>query len=302
MKAVLLYQYGGPEQLRYEETKVPNHGDDEVLVRMRATSINPIDLKMRSGAAKGRFPVNFPAILGRDLSGEVVEAGRAVTGLPKGMRVMGLAWGTYAEFTVVKADVLTPIPDALTFEQAAALPLVALTGAQLIERAVKPAAGWTVLITGALGNVGRSAVHVARKHGVHVLAGVRSGQKQEASQLSADEVVVLDDDRAVAALAGLDAIADTVNGPTIQRLLRAIRKGGVLGSVLGKPEGADQYDIRVEAIMAVPDASRLHQLADDVARQEFSIPIARTMKLSEIQEAHRIAEKGGTSGKIILVP
>ena len=91
MKAVLLYSYGDPEQLRYEEIPVPKYGDNEVLVKMHATSINPIDVKMRSGAAKSRMPIEFPAILGRDLSGQVVETGRNVQGFPKGMRVMALA-------------------------------------------------------------------------------------------------------------------------------------------------------------------------------------------------------------------
>jgi NADPH:quinone reductase-like Zn-dependent oxidoreductase len=108
--------------------------------------------------------------------------------------------------------------------------------------------------------------------------------------------------RLIKRLHDLDAIADTVGGTTIQRLLKVIRKGGVLGSVLGQPEGADKYDIHIEAFMAQPDASRLHQLADDAARHEFSIPIARTMKLQEIQEAHRIFERGGLSGKLVLIP
>jgi NADPH:quinone reductase-like Zn-dependent oxidoreductase len=302
MKAVLLNQYGGPEQLNYQDTDTPDYGDNEVLVRVRATSINPVDYKIRSGAAKARMPVEFPAILGRDLAGEVVASGRNVTGFPKGMRVMALANGTYAELTVAKADVLAPIPTALTFEQAAALPLVTTTGAQLIERAVKPAAGWTVLVTGALGSVGRTAVHVARQHGARVLAGVRASEKDEAAELRADAIVAINDEKEIASLRDLDAIADTVGGATIQRLLKSIRAGGVLGSVLGKPEGADNFDIRVEAFMAVPDASRLYQLADDVAHREFQIHIARTMPLSEIQEAHRIAEKGGAHGKIILVP
>ena len=99
MKAIVLHVYGGPEQLRYEDTDVPEFGDNEVLVRVRATSVNPVDYKIRSGAAKARMPVEFPAILGRDLAGEVVEAGSGVTGFPKGMRVMALANGTYAEYT-----------------------------------------------------------------------------------------------------------------------------------------------------------------------------------------------------------
>ena len=302
MKAVLLYAYGDPAQLRYEETEMPKCGDNEVLVKVRATSINPIDWKLRSGAAKSRMPLTLPAVLGRDLSGEVAEAGRSVTGFPKGMRVMALANRTYAEYTVAPSDVLAPIPDALSFEQAAALPLVTTTGSQLIERAVKPKAGQTILVTGALGGVGRTAVHVAQAHGVCVLAGVREKEKEEASKLKADGVVAIDSEEEIGQLQDLDAIADTIGGPTIQRLLKTIRKGGVLGSVLGQPAGADKYDIHVEALMAPPDASRLHQLADDAAHHEFSIPIARTMKLQDIQEAHRISERGGVNGKIVLVP
>jgi NADPH:quinone reductase-like Zn-dependent oxidoreductase len=213
-----------------------------------------------------------------------------------------LANGTYAEYTVAKADVLAPIPDGLSFEQAGALPLITTTGAQLIERAVKPNAGQTVLVTGALGGVGRTAVHVARRDGARVLAGVRTKEKEEASKLKVDGVVAIDSEEEIEQLHDLDAIADTVGGTTIQRLLKTIRKGGALGSVLGQPEGADKYDIHVEAITVQPDASRLHQLADDLARGEFSIPIARTMKLQEIQEAHGIFERGGLAGKIVLIP
>jgi NADPH:quinone reductase-like Zn-dependent oxidoreductase len=198
--------------------------------------------------------------------------------------------------------VLAPIPSALSFEQAAALPLVLTTGAQLIERAVKPERRQTVLVTGALGSVARSAIHVARQHGVRVLAGVRASEKEKAKELRVDGVVAIDSEEEIEHLRALDAIADTVDGTTIQRLLKSIREGGVLGSVLGVPEGAKNHKIRVEAMMAVPDASRLYELADDVARGEFSIPIARTMKLRDAAEAQRLAEKGGVAGKIILVP
>ena len=266
MKAIVLHRYGGPEELRYEDTDRPNYGDSEVLVRVKATSVNPVDFKIRSGAAKARMPVEFPAILGRDVSGEVVECGRNVQGFPKGMRVMALANGTYAEYTVAKADVLSPIPDALSFENAAALPLVVTTGAQLIQRAVKPRPGQTVLVTGALGSVARSAIHVARKHGARVLAGVRTREQEQAAKLPVDGVVAIDSEEELKHLHDLDAVADTVGGTAIQRLLKAIRQGGTLGSVLGVPEGAQSHPIHVEAIMAVPDASRLYELADDFAR------------------------------------
>ncbi len=300
MKAVVLDEYGGPEKLMYRDLPMPDYGDNEVLVRVKATSVNPVDYKLRSGVAKARMPLEFPAILGRDLVGEVVETGRDVTGFPKGMRVMGVANGTYAEYTTAKADVLAPIPEALTFEQAAALPLVVTTGAQLIERAVKPEPGQTVLVTGALGGVGRSAVHVARKHGARVLAGVHSSQKEEAAKLDVDGVVAIDDEDEIGKLHDLDAIADTVSGPTIERLLNAIREDGVLGSVLGEPPGAKKRHIRVQAIMAKPDASRLYQLADDAARGEFSIPIDRVLRLDQAAEAHRLAENHEVKGKIVL--
>lgn len=127
-------------------------------------------------------------------------------------------------------------------------------------------------------------------------------EKEEAAKLAVDGVVAIDSEEDIGQLHDLDAIADTVGGQTIQRLLKTLRKGGVLGSVLGQPEGADKYNIHVEAFMAQSDAPRLSQLADDAARREFSIPIDRTMKLQEIQEAHRLAEKGGLHGKLVVVP
>jgi NADPH:quinone reductase-like Zn-dependent oxidoreductase len=302
MKAVVLYEYGDIDKLQYETNQVePPFGPNEVRVRVHATSINPIDWKLRSGAARARMPIQLPAILGRDLAGEVADFGRDVTGFKKGQRVMALANGTYAEFTTVKADVLAPIPDKLGFEQAAALPLVLTTGAQLIERAVKPQPGWTILVTGAVGGVGRTAVHVARKHGAHVIAGVKSSQRDEAAKLGAERVVALDDDKDVATLRDLDAIADTVNGETIAKLLGAIKPGGVLGSVLGEPKAAAGKNIQVHAIMAQPDASRLFELAEDVARGEFTIPIAKVFRLDEARKAQDFAENKHPNGKVLLV-
>ncbi|HTV83208.1 MAG TPA: NADP-dependent oxidoreductase [Acidobacteriaceae bacterium] len=302
MRAVVLYEYGDVDKLHLErDQQEPPFGPREVRVRVRATSINPVDWKIRSGEARKRMPVEFPAILGRDVAGEVVDCGRSVTGFPKGMRVMAMANGTYAEFTTVRADVLAPIPERLSFVQAAALPLVLTTGAQLMERAVKVQPGWRVLVTGAAGSVGRTAVHVGRKHGAHVTAGVRARQREEAETLGADRVVAIDDEAEVAVLRDFDAIADTVGGETIGKLLHALQAGGVLGSVLGVPEAAQGKDIRVESLMVQPDASRLYQLADDVARGEFSIPIARTFRLEDAPQAQNFAEKRHPGGKVLLV-
>jgi NADPH:quinone reductase-like Zn-dependent oxidoreductase len=142
---------------------------------------------------------------------------------------------------------------------------------------------------------------VAHKLGARVLAGVRAAEKHTAaSRLQVDGVVAIDDDEEIARLHDLDAIADTVGGPTIQKLLKSIRKGGVLGSVLGVPEGANKYDIRAEAIVVQSNADQLRRLADDIARDEFTIPIARVMKLEHAAEAQRLAEQGA-KGKIVLV-
>ncbi len=302
MKAIVLYEYGDADKLQYETNQQePPFGPHEVRVRVRATSINPIDWKLRSGAARARMPIEFPAILGRDLAGEVVDFGREVTGFTRGMRVMGLANGTYAEYTTVKADILARIPDQLSFEQAAALPLVLTTGAQLIERAVKVQAGWTILVTGAVGSVGRTAVYVASQHGAHVIAGVKSSQRDEAAKMGAERVVALDHDKDFSELRGLDAIADTVGGETISKLLQAIKPGGVLGSVLGEPKDAHAKNIQVRAIYAQPDASRLYELAEDVARGRFTIPIAKVFRLEEARKAQDFAENKHPNGKVLLV-
>ena len=235
---------------------------------------------------------------GRDLAGEVVRAGEGVTGFHKGMRVMALANGTYAELTTAKADVLAPIPDKLSFEQAAALPLVLLTGAQLIERAIKVEPGWPFSSSAQSAASDGARCFVAQQRGAKVIAGVRASQLDEAKLLGVDEVISTDDEKQLEQLRDLDAVADTVGGTTAARALKAIREGGVLGTVLAPPE-AEQNNVRVATMMAVPDASRLYELADEVARGNLKIPIAKTIPLDQVQEAHREAENH-PPGKIVL--
>lgn len=300
MKAVLVRNYGDVNELIYGDAPDLKPGAGEVLVQMFATSINPIDWKLRRGDMKQWRPLQFPAILGRDLAGEVVALGEGVTSRKIGDRVMGLVNHTYAEYVVCKAEDLAPIPAELSYEKAAALPLVVTTGAQLIEEGVRPRSGETVLITGALGGVGRTAAHVAKQHGVHVIAGVKSEQKKDAEGLGAVKIVALDDDAEIATLPELDAVADTVGGEVIGKIIPHIRKNGVLASVVGAPEAAKGRDIRVEQVVSHSDPARLEQLAYDVATGKFSMPIRKQFKLSEIRRADTEAEAGG-GGKIVLV-
>lgn len=301
MKAVRLHGYGGVDQLRYEDVATPEPESDQVLVKVAATSVNPIDWKIRSGAAKDRMPVTFPAILGRDVAGTVVKAGVNVRNLKPGQEVMGLVKGSYAEYLTARADDLTVIPDGLEVEPSAALPLVVTTGGQLIQH-IQPKQGDVVLVTGALGSVGRSAVYLAKNQGARVIAGVKTEQKEEAGSLSVDRVVAIDSSSEIAELPELDAIADTVDHDVIGKLIPKLKSGGVLGSVLGKPKEAEGKNIRVEAFMATPDASLLRQMADAVRDRKLVIPIARRMKLSEAGEAQTLAEKGSLGGKILLIP
>lgn len=301
MKAVQLHAYGGIDQLRYEDVPTPEPQPDEVLVKVTATSVNPIDWKMRSGSAKDRFPVKFPAILGRDVAGTVVKVGTNVRNLKAGQKVMGVVNRSYAEYLVARADNLTAIPDGLDIEEAAALPLVVTTGAQLIQH-MQPKQGDLLLVTGALGNVGRSAVYMAEHLGARVFAGVKTGQKERATSLGVERVFGTDDDKEIAEVPELDGIADTVDHDVIGKLIPKLKPGGVLGSVLGKPKAAEGKDIRVEAFMSTPDASLLRQMADAVRDGKLTIPIARRMKLSEAAEAQALAENGSVNGKILLIP
>jgi NADPH:quinone reductase-like Zn-dependent oxidoreductase len=302
MKAVVLKEYGDASALSYEEVETPKAGTGEVVVKIAATSVNPIDWKLRSGAMRQWWPLQFPFIPGKDLAGEVVELGESVDAFTVGQRVMALADHTYAEYAVVKAEHLSAMPEGMSFEQAAALPLVTMTGAQLIERGVKAKQRQSILLTGAVGGVGRTAAYVAAQHHSQVIAVVRASQMAEGETLGTLGLVALDDEETLAHFSEIDALADTVGGPVALKLLKRLRKGGTLASVVGAPEGVKDYDIHFEQVVAQPDAARLAQLAGDVAKGRFKIPVAKVMALSEAGEAQSIAEAGGTGGKIILVP
>jgi NADPH:quinone reductase-like Zn-dependent oxidoreductase len=301
MRAVVLHEYGGPDKLKYEVVPDPVAGRGEVLVRVAATSVNPIDYKMRSGEAKEHFPLELPAIIGRDLSGIVREVGEQVSGFAPGDRVMGFATKTYAELVVVKATDLAFVPEKLDLVHAAALPLVTLTGEQLITRGTKIQSGQTVLVSGAVGGVGRSAVWTAKKAGAVVIAGVRKSQLKQAETLGADHVLALDDTAAMEKLGFIDAVADTVGGQTANKLMAKVKQGGVFASVLGPPSDAKMHPtVKVEAVRAVPDAKKLRTLAEDLVAGRFDIPIDRMVPLGGAGEAQAAAAKGGI-GKILLL-
>ena len=224
-----------------------------------------------------------------------------MSGFAPGDRVMGVGNKAYAELAVVKASDLAHVPEKLDLVEAAALPLVTATGEQLISRGTKIQSGQTVLITGAMGSVGRSAVWTAKKAGAVVIVGERKSKVKEAASLGADEVLALDDAKAMEKLGFVDAVADTVGGETAEVLLGKVKQGGVFASVLGEPGNAKMHPtVKIEYVRAVPDAGMLKTLAEDVAAGRLIIPIDRMVSLADAGEAQAAAEKGGI-GKVLLL-
>jgi NADPH:quinone reductase-like Zn-dependent oxidoreductase len=301
MKAAVIHQYGGPEVLRYEDYADPIAGPGEVLVRVAAAGINPIDTFERAGLTKDWNPLQFPAVLGWDLAGSVVSVGRGVSGFGADDRVLAWAYHTYAELCAVKADLLAKVPAGMSVADAAALPLVTVTGNQVISIASGAKAGQRVLVSGALGAVGRAAVYTAKQLGAVVIAGVRRNQLEGARGLGADEVVALDDAAAFNRLAPVDVVANAVRGKTAQQLLGKVKPGGVFASVTGAPDNAQEFpSVRVVTLVAKPDANALQRMADAVAARKLIIPIDRRLALSDAAEGHAAVEKGGV-GKVLLL-
>ena len=301
MKAIVVHEYGGPEVLKFEEYPDPVPGRGEVLVRVAAASVNPIDYKRRAGLTKDFYPIHFPGLIGVDMSGTVVKVGPGVVTFTEGNQVFAMADNTYAELCVVKADALADIPEGLDLILAAALPLVTVTGNQLLA-ATEVKAGQTVLVLGAVGNVGRSAVFTAKDRGATVIAGVLKKQMDEAKTVGADQLVATDDESAIASLPPLDAVADTVGGRTAAKLIGKVKPGGVFASVAGTPTNAAEYpSVKAVFVFSHFDRDTLQFMAEAVRDGKLVIPIGEELPLREAAEAQASAEKGGI-GKILLVP
>ncbi len=300
MKAIVVHQYGGPEVLKFEEYPDPVAGSGEVLVRVAASSVNPIDYKRRAGLTKDFYPMTFPGLIGVDLAGTVLKIGPGVEGFSVGDQVFAMADNTYAELCVVKAASLAKVPKGLDLIQAAALPLVTTTGNQLLL-ATGIKAGQTVLVAGAAGNVGRSAVFTAKERGATVIAGILKRQMDQAKSIGADQAAATDDDTAIANLPPLDAVADAVGGRTAEKLIARVKPGGVYSSVVDVPQNAAQYSsVKVVHVFSKFDRKTLEFMGEAVRDGKLVIPISQKLPLSEAAKAQALAEKGA-NGKIILV-
>jgi NADPH:quinone reductase-like Zn-dependent oxidoreductase len=303
MKAVVLYEYGGPEKLKFED-KVPEPqvSGNTILIAAAAASVNPIDWKLRSGTMQKMHPLTFPAILGRDVSGIVREVGANVKHFKAGDRVLALSNRTYAELVAVDDSDLTHLPDGVDLTDAAAIPLISLTGDQLVRLATNVQKGQEVLITGALGSVGRAAVHTAKKIGAQVIAGVRGNELEAARSLGVSDVLAIDDDQAIENFRLVDAIADTVGGEVAAKLIAKVKQSGSFGytAVLPESAAAQNPTVKIKRVLAQPDPSKVREFADDLRDAKFVLPIGRRMPLRDAAEARVLGEKGGI-GKILLL-
>jgi NADPH:quinone reductase-like Zn-dependent oxidoreductase len=300
VKAIVVHQYGGPEVLKYEDYPDPVAGAGEVLVRVAAAGVNPIDYKRRAGLTKDFYPLTFPGLIGVDMSGTVVKVGPGVVAFGPGNRVFAMADNTYAELCVVKADALADIPEGLDLIEAAALPLVTVTGNQLASATeIKP--GQTVLVAGAQGGVGRSAVFTAKQRGATVIAGVLKKQLADVKSIGADRAIATDDDNEIANLPPLDAVADTVGRKTAEELIARVKPGGVYASVVEPPQNAANYpSVKVAHVFSHFDRATLEFMAEAVRDGKLVIPIGEKFPLSQAAQAQAAAEKG-SAGKILLI-
>lgn len=297
MRAVVLHETGGPEVLRIEEVETPEPGEGELLLRVSAASVNPIDWKIRRGIR----PRDLPVVLGNDVSG-TVETSRA-EGFAEGDEVFGFARsGGYAEYAVAPAAAAAKKPAGITHAQAAALPVAGLTAWQGIFDHGGLREGQTLLVAGAAGGVGHLAIQFARHAGAHTIGTGSARNREFVLGLGADEYVDYTSQDVAEAVSGADVAFDTVGGETTNQLLATLREGGVLVTIAGQPpeQEAAARGVRTEGIYATPKPDQLEEIANLVASGEVKIEIAQAFPLEEVAKAHELSESGHTRGKLVL--
>jgi NADPH:quinone reductase-like Zn-dependent oxidoreductase len=299
MQAVVIHETGDPDVLRLEEVDAPEPGDGEVLIRVRAASVNPIDWKYRRGLA----PRELPTILGSDVSG-TVEVSRA-EGFAESDDVFGFAAsGGYAELATAPAAVIAKKPADIGHEQAAAIPVAGLTAWQGLFDRGGLERGQTALIAGAAGGVGHFAVQFAKHAGARVIGIGSSRNREFVLGLGADEYVDYTQQDVATAVSGVDVALDTVGGETTQSLVPTLREGGILVTIASAPpeEAARERRARAEMHVTSPNPEQMARIAELVAAGDVHVEIAETIPLSEARRAHERSETGHTRGKIILIP
>ncbi len=297
MHAVVIHETGSPDVLRYEEVERPEPGDGEMLIRVRAASVNPMDWKYR----RGFVDKELPAVLGNDISG-TVEQSRAEE-FVSGDEVFGFATsGGYAEFATAPAAVIVNKPAGVSHEQAAAIPVAGLTAWQALFDRGGLERGQTVLIAGAAGGVGHFAVQFAKFAGLRAIGIGSSRNRDFVLGLGAEAYVDYTQQEVAEAVSGVDVAFDAVGGKTTQSLLPTVREGGLLVTIANAPpdEAARERGVRAELLVMGPSTEQLSRIAQLIADGDVRVEITHLVRLTEIRRAHELSESGHTRGKIIL--
>lgn len=306
MQAIRVHQYGGPEQLKFERVSIPALSPDQVLIRVHAAGVLPIEWKIRQGLLRAFMPTTFPSIPGSSFSGIVEEVGSLVAGLQKGQAVFGrTSQGTYAEYTTASPETIALKPELLSFAEAATISGGATTAWNALFKNGELQAGQRVLIHGAAGGVGSFAVQFARWKGAHVIGTASTANLDFVRSLGVEHVIDYTATPFEQVTHDVDLVLDTIGGETLQRSMAVLKPGGTLVSLLEQPsqEQARERNIRLmkhTAEQPFPSTNLLQAIAQLIAEGEIKAVIASSLPLREAAHAHELSQSGHGRGRIVL--
>jgi NADPH:quinone reductase-like Zn-dependent oxidoreductase len=306
MKAVCIYRFGGPEVLVYEDAPKPHPDAGEILVRVHAAGINPVDWKIREGHMQEMLKHTFPLVLGWDVSGVVEAIGSGVTRLKAGDEVFSrpdiARDGAYAEYMVMKESDAALKPLSIDHLHAAALPLAGLTGWQTLFDAGGLTAGQRVLIHAAAGGVGHLAVQLAKWKGAHVIGTASERNHVFLRQLGVDQVVDYDTEKFEDVVQPVDVVLDTQGGDVQQRSWQVLKPGGILVSIASPPAAASAaaHGVRQAFVFTQPNAAQLAEIAKLVDAEKLKAIVETILPLADATRGQELSEHGHTRGKIVL--
>lgn len=303
MQAIRVHQYGGPEQLRLERIDRPQPEAGEVLIRVHAAGVLPIDWKVRQGLFQAMFPMTLPYIPGSAVSGVVEEVGAGVTAFRRGDAVFGRAdRGSYAEYATAAADMLAYKPAAMRDDEAATISGGATTAWHALFHYGGLQAGHRVLIHGGAGGVGLFAVQFARWKGAHVTATASTANVDYVRSLGADAVIDYTAERFETIVRDADLVFDTVGGETLERSWPVVRSGGALVTIVGQPSQERALELGIRAVFAnrPGDGELMGEIGRLIAEGRVKPYVARTYALAEAGQAHAQSQSGHGRGRIVL--
>jgi NADPH:quinone reductase-like Zn-dependent oxidoreductase len=302
MKAVVINEYGNADVVNYVDLERPVPKANEVLVRVHAAGVNPIDWKIRGGVGK-RLGLTLPITLGGEIAGTIETIGSEVKDFKEGDAVYGvIASGGYAEYAIAKVGDIAPKPESLDFKNAAAVPLGALTAWQAMFDLANLSKGQRILIAGASGGVGSLAVQLAKAKGAHVIGLASGGNEGFVRQLGADEFVDYTKQNFEKVVKHVDVVFDAVGGDTFERAFQTLKEGGFLVTSVEFPseEKAGQFGVKAARVFCKPNAKELAKITRLVDEGKLKAHVATVLPLAEVKKAFEFSESGHTRGKIVL--